>query len=64
MFAISAGDASLPMILNLPRFQNLAVLLFDYAGSYRFTESSAVAVVLTLITSCVFFLQDKQYTGE
>ena len=64
VFAISAGDASLPMILNLPRFQNLAVLLFDYAGSYRFTESSAVAVVLTLITSCVFFLQDKQYTGE
>lgn len=64
VFAISAGDASLPMILNLSHFQNLAVLLFDYAGSYRFTESSAVAVVLTFITSCVFFLQDKQYTGE
>lgn len=59
VFAISAGDASLPIVLNIPHFQNLALLLFDYAGSYRFTESSAVATVLAITTGFVFFLQDR-----
>ncbi len=58
VFAISAGDASLPIILNIPQFENLALLLFDYSGSYRFGESSAVAVVLALLTGFVFFLQE------
>ena len=60
VFAISAGDASLPIVLNIPRFNNLALLIFDYASSYRFVESSAVAVVLSLITGFVFFLQEKE----
>ncbi|UTC81396.1 iron ABC transporter permease [Treponema sp. OMZ 798] len=59
VFAISAGDASLPIVLNIPHFNNLALLIFDYASSYRFVESSAVAVVLSLITGFVFFLQEK-----
>ena len=60
VFAISAGDASLPIVLNIPRFNNLALLIFDYASSYRFVESSAVAVVLSLITGFVFFLQEQE----
>ncbi len=60
VFAISAGDASLPIVLNIPRFNTLALLIFDYASSYRFVESSAVAVVLSLITGFVFFLQEKE----
>ncbi len=60
VFAISAGDASLPIVLNIPRFNNLALLIFDYASSYRFVESSAVAVVLSLMTGFVFFLQEKE----
>lgn len=60
VFAISAGDASLPIILNIPRFENLALLLYDYSGSYRFAESAAVAVVLALMTGFVFFLQNKE----
>ena len=60
VFAISAGDASLPIVLNIPRFNNLALLIFDYASSYHFVESSAVAVVLSLMTGFVFFLQEKE----
>ena len=60
VFAISTGDASLPIVLNIPRFNNLALLIFDYASSYRFVESSAVAVVLSLMTGFVFFLQEKE----
>ncbi|WP_252723459.1 ABC transporter permease subunit [Treponema pedis] len=59
VFAISAGDASLPIILNIPRFENLSLLLYDYASSYRFAESAAVAVILAVITGFVFFLQDR-----
>lgn len=57
-FAISAGDATLPLVLSLPRFENLALLLFRLSGSYRFTEASACAVILALITGAVFFFQD------
>lgn len=58
VFAISAGDASLPIILNIRQFQNLPLLLYDYSASYRFAESAAVAVVLAVLTGFVFFLQD------
>lgn len=58
VFAISAGDASLPIILNIRQFQNLPLLLYDYSASYRFAESAAVAVILALLTGFVFFLQD------
>ena len=60
VFAISAGDASLPIVLNIARFENLALLLYDYSGSYRFAESAAVAVVLAVLTGFVFFLQDRE----
>ncbi len=59
-FAISAGDATLPLVLTIPRFENLALLLFRLSGSYRFTEASACAVLLALITGMVFFFQDTE----
>lgn len=62
-FAISAGDATLPLVLSIPRFENLALLLFRLTGSYRFTEACACAVLLAAITGFVFFLQDVD-TGE
>lgn len=54
VFAISAGDASLPLLLHIPHFENLALMLFRFAGSYRFTESAAVAIVLALLTGGFF----------
>lgn len=58
-FAISAGNASLPLVLGIPGFQNIALLVFRLAGSYRFSESAAAAAVLTILTAFVFFLQDE-----
>lgn len=58
VFAISAGDASLPILLHIPNFENLALMLFRFAGSYRFTESAAIAVILALLTGLLFFVQD------
>ena len=57
-FAISAGDASLPLVLSLSRFENLALMLYRLVGSYRFSEACACAVVLAVLSGAVFFLQD------
>ena len=54
-FAISAGDASLPLILSLSRFENLALMLYRLVGSYRFSEACACAVVLAALSGAVFF---------
>ena len=58
VFAISAGDASLPLVLSLGRYENLALRLYRLVGSYRFSEACACAVVLALLCGFVFFMQD------
>jgi thiamine transport system permease protein len=58
-FAISAGDASLPLVLSLSQFENLALMLYRLVGSYRFSEACACAVVLAILSGSVFFLQDE-----
>ena len=60
VFAISAGDASLPLVLSLGRFENLALMLYRLVGSYRFAEACACAVVLALLSGVVFFLQERE----
>lgn len=59
VFAISAGDASLPLALSIGRFENLALMLYRLVGSYRFAEACACAVVLALLSGFVFFLQER-----
>lgn len=58
VFAISAGDASLPLVLSLERFENLSLSLYRLVGSYRFSEACACAVVLSILCGFVFFAQD------
>ncbi len=60
VFAISAGDATLPLVLSLPRFENLALLVFRLAGSYRFAEACVCATVIALLCGAVFFVQDSE----
>ena len=54
-FAISAGDASLPLMLKISNFENLSLMIFRLAGSYRFNESAVIAFALILLV-CVGFL--------
>jgi thiamine transport system permease protein len=62
-FAISAGDASLPIVLSLGRYENLPLMLYRLIGSYRFSEACACAVVLAALSAIAFFLEDVD-TGE
>jgi thiamine transport system permease protein len=58
-FAISAGDASLPLMLSVRGFETLPLFLFRLAGSYRFAEAAACGVILAVITGFIFFLRDS-----
>jgi thiamine transport system permease protein len=59
-FAISAGDANALIVAPVRGFDTLALLLYRLAGSYRFNEACAAAVILGLTTALVFFLKDAR----
>ncbi len=58
-FAISAGDATLPITLAVPGFENLSLLLYRLAGSYRFAEAAACATVLAGISALVIMADER-----
>ena len=53
-FAISAGDATLPLVLSIPKFDTLSLFTYRLAGSYRFKEGAVCALVLGLLCMGVF----------
>lgn len=57
-FAYSVGDATLPLVLSLGSFENLALRLYRLAGSYRFSEACACAVIVGICSSLAFMAQD------
>jgi thiamine transport system permease protein len=61
VFAISAGDATLPLVLSVHGFENLSLLLYRLAGSYRFSEACACAVLLAVLCGFVFFMQETGF---
>ena len=62
-FAISAGDANALIVSPVAGLETLALYLFRLAGSYRFNEACAAAVVLATITGFVFLMKDS-YNGS
>ncbi len=60
VFAMSASDASLPLMLGIENFNTLALQLFNYASSYRFSESAVLAIILLILSSFMFILKDKK----
>lgn len=59
-FAMSAGDANAIIAAPVSGFDTVALMLYRLAGSYRFDEACAAAVVLALATGIVFFLKDAR----
>jgi thiamine transport system permease protein len=51
---MSAGDATLPLVLALQKFDTLSLFTYRLAGSYRFPEACASGLVLGLICMTVF----------
>jgi thiamine transport system permease protein len=53
-FAVSAGDATIPLMLAIPGFDTLALYTYRLAGAYRFHEACASGMVLGVLC-CAFF---------
>ena len=53
-FAVSLGDATLPLVLSIPKFDTLALYVYKLASSYRFNQSCACGIILTFVCLFVF----------
>lgn len=58
-FALSAADASLPLVLSMRNFETLSLFVYRLAGSFHFRESSAAGIILTALCIFVFRLSVK-----
>ncbi|MCR5401920.1 MAG: ABC transporter permease subunit, partial [Treponema sp.] len=61
-FAVSLGDATLPLVLAIPKFDTLALYVYKLASSYRFNQSCACGVLLTVL--CLVVFSSSQRTKE
>ena len=48
-FAVSIGDATLPLVLAIPNFSTLALYTYRLAGAFRFNQACACAVIMILL---------------
>lgn len=55
-FAMSVGDATLPLVLSIPKFNTLAFYTYRLASSYRFNQACASAVILSLLCASVLLI--------
>jgi len=58
-FALSAGDATLPLVMAIPRFDSLALYTYRLAGRYKFNEACACGIILGILCIGVFTLSKK-----
>lgn len=59
-FALSAGDASLPLTLSLRKFDTLALFTYRLAGSYRLSEACCSGIVLAAICMMAFSFSTQE----
>ena len=57
-FAMSLGDASLPLLLSIPKVQTLSLLTYRLAGSYRFAEACAAGTIILILSLSLFLFQN------
>ena len=48
-FAVSLGDATLPLVLAIPNFSTLALYTYRLAGAFRFNQACACALVMIIL---------------
>ncbi len=62
--ALSAGDATLPLVLALPNFTNIPLMTYALAGSYRLPESCVCALILGAICMTLFSLTQNKGSAK
>ena len=58
-FAISSGDATLPLVLSMQKFSTLSLFTYRLAGSFRFTHACISGLILSFICALSFLLAKR-----
>ena len=58
-FAISLGDATMPLMLSIPEFNTLALYTYRLAGSYRFSQACACGGIVALLSMIIYRVGKK-----
>ena len=58
-FAISLGDATMPLVLSIRNFDTLALYTYKLAGAYRFSQACACGGVVAALSMIIFGLGKK-----
>ena len=58
-FAISLGDATMPLILSIPEFNTLALYTYRLAGSYRFAQACGCGGIVAILSMVIFLVGKK-----
>lgn len=59
-FAISAGDATLPLVLAIHKFDTLSLYTYRLAGSYRFGEACVCGLILGILCMTIFSVSKRK----
>ena len=63
-FAISSGDATLPLVLGVQGFDTLSLFTYRLAGAYRFAQASASGLLLGFLCALVFALSKISFAPK
>ena len=58
-FAISLGDATMPLVLSIRNFDTLALYTYKLAGAYRFSQACACGGFVAIISMIIFLAGKK-----
>ncbi len=58
-FAISLGDATMPLVLSIRNFDTLALYTYKLAGAYRFSQACACGGIVAALSMIIFGLGKK-----
>lgn len=58
-FAITLGDANIPLIAGGGSVETLPLLIYRLTSSYRFSEACAAGVVLALLAGLAFYAKER-----
>ncbi len=58
-FAISLGDATMPLVLSIHNFDTLALYTYKLAGAYRFGQACACGGIVAALSMLIFMLGKK-----
>ena len=58
-FAVSLGDATMPLVLSIHNYDTLALYTYKLAGSYRFSQACTCGGIVAAISMLIFWVGKK-----